>query len=499
MKYILAHDLGTSANKATLYTEEGRQLASVTAEYPSRFFNGAWAEQEPEDWWRAVCVSTRGLLAQANAAPADIAVVSLSGQMMGCTPVDAQGNALRPSILYCDQRATAEEAALLRHISLREFYGICGHRASASYTLEKLMWVRDNEPDIFAKTRKTLCAKDYINCRLTGVMVTDFSDASGTNAFDLNTFTWSEKLIGLTGLDASLFPKAVDSATIIGEVTREAAEATGLAAGTPVAAGGGDGSAAGVGVGCVRPGTAYNCLGSSSWIALTVEKPVVDEQMRTMNWAHCVPGYLHPSGTMQTAGSSFKWMAEQLCAKKVPYSEIDAAAAAVPPGANGVMFLPYMLGERTPWWNPDARGAFIGLNLASTREDMLRAVMEGVAISLGTIADIFRGHVDIPRLTIIGGGSQSAVFRQMLADACGCPVQTITSKADATSMGAAIIGGVACGLFKDFSVVDQLMAVDQTTHPDPRRVEQYQARRELMNRAYHGLVDVYAGLAREKE
>ena len=498
MKYILAHDLGTSGNKATLYTEEGVQVASATVEYPSRFFNGTWAEQNPEDWWQAVCGSTRELLAQANVAAGEIAVVSLSGQMMGCTPVDVQGRALRPSILYCDQRATAQEAALLEKISMREVYGICGHRASASYSLEKLMWVRDNEPDIFAKTHKTLCAKDYINCRLTGVMATDFSDASGTNAFDLNTFAWSEKLIGLAGLDVSLFPKAVDSATIIGEVTAEAARETGLAAGTPVAAGGGDGSAAGVGVGCVRPGSAYNCLGSSSWIALTVERPIVDEQMRTMNWAHCVPGYLHPSGTMQTAGSSFKWMAEQVCASKMPYRVIDEMIAAVPPGANGVMFLPYMLGERTPWWNPEARGAFIGLNLASTREDMLRAVMEGVAISLGTIADIFRGHVDIGQLTLIGGGSQSAIFRQVLADACACPIQTITSKADATSMGAAIIGGVACGLFKDFNVVDQLMAVDETTQPDAQCVKLYEGRRTLMEKAYLGLVEVYAGLAREK-
>ncbi|MCL2105148.1 MAG: FGGY-family carbohydrate kinase, partial [Kiritimatiellaeota bacterium] len=497
--------------------EEGVQQASATVAYPSRFFNGSWAEQDPEDWWMAVCGSTRELLALSGVAPGDIAVVALSGQMMGCTPVDAQGNALRPSILYCDQRATAQEAALLEKISMREFYGICGHRASASYTLEKLMWVRDNEPDIFAKTRKTLCAKDYINCRLTGMMATDFSDASGTNAFDLNTFGWSEKLIGLAGLDVSLFPKAVDSATIIGGVTAAAAQETGLAAGTPVAAGGGDGSAAGVGVGCVRPGTAYNCLGSSSWIALTVERPIVDGQMRTMNWAHCVPGVLHPSGTMQTAGSSFKWMAEQLCSNlssnsanetnkdtcehsrhPLTMKEIDDIIAKVPCGANGVMFLPYMLGERTPWWNPDARGAFIGLNLASTREDMLRAVMEGVAISLGTIADIFRGHVPIDRLTIIGGGAQSAVFRQVLADACACPVQTITSKADATSMGAAIIGGVACGLFKDFNVVDQLMAVDETTPPDAQRVAQYQVRRALMERAYLGLVEVYAGLARGK-
>lgn len=505
MRYILAHDLGTSGNKATLYSEEGAQVASATVAYPTRYFNGTWAEQEPEAWWRAVCGSTRTLLAQASVAPAEIAVVALSGQMMGCTPVDARGRALRPSILYCDQRATRETAALLERISMRDFYGICGHRASASYTLEKLMWLRENEPEVFRQTHKTLCAKDYINCRLTGVMATDFSDASGTNAFDLNRFAWSEKLLGLAGIDGSLFPDAVDSTTIIGGVTAEAARETGLAAGTPVAAGGGDGSAAGVGVGCVRPGSAYNCLGSSSWIGLTVEKPIVDAEMRTMNWAHCVPGYLHPSGTMQTAGSSFKWLAEQLCGAESEaaqaqgqsaYALIDEAIAAVPPGANGLLFLPYMLGERTPWWNPDARGAFIGLQLASTREDMMRAVMEGIAMSLGLITDIFRAHVPINALTVIGGGARSGVWRQILADACGCPVQTLTSRAEATSMGAAIVGGVACGLFRDFDVVSRFVTVDQTVAPRAETVALYRRRRALMERAYHGLVEVYAELSK---
>lgn len=507
MRYILAHDLGTSGNKATLYSEEGAQVACATVAYPSRFFNGTWAEQDPEEWWRAVCDSTRALLAEAPVAPAEIAVVALSGQMMGCTPVDKDGRALRPSLLYCDQRATREADALLERITMRDFYGICGHRASAAYAMEKLMWLRDNEPETFRRTHLTLCAKDYVNYRLTGVFATDFSDASGTNAFDLNRFAWSEKVLALAGIGGELFPRAVDSATVIGEITGEAARATGLAAGTPVAAGGGDGSAAGVGAGCVRPGSAYICLGSSAWVGLTVEKPVVDDGMRTMNWAHCVPGYLHPTGTMQTAGAGFKWLAEQLCGEEAAeakarggsvYARIDEVIAAVPPGANGLLFLPYLLGERTPWWNPDARGAFIGLNLASTRADMMRAVMEGVAMSLGLIADIFRAHVPIDALTVIGGGARSAVWQQILADACGCPVQTLTARAEATSMGAAVIGGVACGLFKDFDAVNRFIAVDQTVPPDTERMALYRGRRALMERAYRGLVEVYAGLAKEK-
>lgn len=508
MPYILAHDLGTSGNKATLYAADGTACGSFLASYDSHFFNGCWAEQDPEDWWRAVCESTRLLLECAAVKPSEIAVVALSGQMMGCTPVDAAGNALRPSMLYCDQRATAEADRILAQIPQADFYRIVGHRVSASYSLEKLMWLREHEPEVFAKTDKTLCAKDYINFRLTGRMATDYSDASGTNAFDINTFKWSKEVLACAEIPESLFPEALPSTAILGGLTAEAAAATGLLEGTPVAAGGGDGSAAGVGVGCVRPGSAYNCMGSSSWIGLTVTKPVVDAEMRTMNWAHCVPGYLHPSGTMQTAGSSFKWLAEQLCAEEAAeaersgvskYALIDVKAEAAPVGANGVIFLPYMLGERTPWWNPDARGAFIGLNLATKRADMLRAVLEGVAMNLGYIVDIFRKHVSFDDgLRIIGGGAQSRVLRQILADACGCPVHTLQSTAEATSMGAAIVGGVACGIFPNFDVVDDLLKTAETVRPVPEHVAFYRDRQAVIVKAYRGLVEVYGELAKGK-
>ena len=265
---------------------------------------------------------------------------------------------------------------------------------------------------------------------------------------------------------------------------------------------------AGVGAGCVAPGSAYNCMGSSSWIALTVKKPIVDEEMRTMNWAHCVPGYLHPSGTMQTAGSSIKWLADNLCAEEAvqaqaeggsKYALIDRKAAKVPVGANGVMFLPYMLGERTPWWNPDARGVFAGLNLATTRDDLMRAVLEGVALNLGYIVDIFRKKVPFDSgLRLIGGGARSTTFRQILADATGCTICTLKSTADATSMGAAIVGGVACGIFPGFEVTERLLAVDERTEPDERNVAFYKRRLATMVAAYHGLEGVYRQLKGEQ-
>jgi xylulokinase len=501
-QYLLAHDLGTSGNKATLYSIDGQLIASCSVPYPTHYFNGNWSEQDPNDWWTAICDSSKKLTATIDAA--DIGVIALSGQMMGCTVVDHHGRALRPSMLYSDQRAAPQAETLLANIGQKPFYNIVGHRISPSYSLEKLMWVRDNEPDIFKATRYTLCAKDYINFRLTGEIATDYSDASGTNAFDLGTFTWSSKILDCARIDERLFPRAANSTEILGTITTEAAEATGLKAGTPVALGGGDGSCAGVGVGCIKPGTAYNYLGSSSWIALTVEKPIVDEHMRTMNWAHCVPGYLHPSGTMQTAGSSHTWLKDTLCEReklmaeqtgRSPFELIENLITQSPAGSNGILFLPYMLGERTPWWNPDARGAFVGLNLASTRADMSRAVLEGITMNLGIIVNIFRRHVPIDTMTVIGGGAQSAFWRQMMADIYDCTIDTLNVQEEATSMGAAVIGGVAAGLLPDFEVINRFITVVDTVEPNREHQKCYKQLQPIFEQTYVALKDVYANLA----
>ena len=502
MDLLLAHDLGTSGNKATLFSVEGRLVASRTCSYETRYFNGNWAEQSPDDWWRAVCSSTRQLLEGVDARR--IACVALSGQMMGCTPIDRQGCALRPSIIYCDQRAEAQTRRIVQRIDPAEFYAIVGHRPSASYSIEKLMWVRDQEPDVFRRTYKTLCAKDYINHRLTGEIATDYSDASGTNALDLNSFRWSEKILDVAGLDGDLLPPARPSTEILGTITAQAAQATGLAAGTPVAVGGGDGSCAGVGVGCVRPGSAYNYLGSSSWIALTVEKPIVDAQMRTMNWAHCVPGYLHPSGTMQAAGSSYQWLKNEVCTAETAqaaqqgidaYELINRAIEQSPPGAGGLIFLPYMLGERTPRWNPKAKGAFIGLGLATQRADLLRAVLEGITMNLAIIVDIFRQHVPIEAITVIGGGAKGAAWRQMMADMYDCRIEKLNYLEEATSMGAAVIGGVAAGVYPDFDVIHRFIHTDEVVEPNPANQAVYRKMMPIFEKCYHALVDVYEDLA----
>jgi len=497
-RYILAHDLGTSGNKATLFTTEGKLMSSVTAPYGAHYFNNNWAEQDPEDWWNAVCSSTQSIVSGID--PREIAAIAFSGQMMGCLCVDRDGRPLRPAILYCDQRAVKECDTILQKIDGREFYRITGHRASASYSVEKLMWVRSNEPAVYARTFKMLHAKDYLNFRLTGVMATEYSDASSTNVLDLNTLRWSEKLVGITGIDGEKLPTLKASTDVVGELTAATAKALGLSAGIPVVAGGGDGVCAGVGVGSVKPGITYNYLGSSSWIATTTEKPIYDEQMRTFVWAHAVPGYVHPCGTMQTAGGAYAWLKNEICTQEKAFAEESGANAyelinkqieKSPPGANGIVFLPYLLGERTPRWNPDAKGALIGLTLEHTRADVLRAVMEGVTLNLSIILDIFREQIPIHEITVIGGGAKGDVWRKIMADVYQADILRPNYLEEATSMGAAIIGGVGCGVFKDFDVASRFIEMTDRIRPDPALASVYQETKSLLNDSYDALAPLF--------
>jgi len=502
-RYLLAHDVGTSGNKATLFTVDGELVGSKTYPYGTRYFNNNWAEQNPNDWWETVCHSTRELVQDIDVS--EIVAVSFSGQMMGCLCVDKNGTPLRDSIIYCDQRAQKECQDILKHIDPKDFYKIVGHRANESYSLEKLMWVKNNEPEVYKNTYKMLHAKDYIIFKHTGNMVTDHSDASGTNAFDLNTFTWSEKIIDIAGIDGQKLPDLKKSIDVAGTVTTKAAQETGLKEGTPVVVGGGDGSCAGIGVGCIKTGLAYNYLGSSSWIALMVDKPVYDEKMRVMNWAHTIPYALQPSGTMQTAGASYNWLKNEICALEVkqaeeqgvsPYELINKTIEQSVPGANGILFLPYLLGERTPRWNPDAKGAFIGLNLSHKRADVLRAVMEGITYNLEIILSIFRKHVDIDTITVIGGGAKGEVWRQMMADIYNAKILKPNYLEEATSMGAAIIGGVGAGVFKDFNVVDRFIKIESEHEPNENNQQQYLKMMPVFDDCYYALENIYEKLAK---
>jgi xylulokinase len=502
VRYLLAHDIGTSGNKATLFTIEGQMLRSTLSEYDTRYSNSTWAEQNPEDWWHAVCQCTRELAAGIDAK--DIAAVSFSGQMMGCLCVDRKGVPLRDSIIWADVRAAKEAMTLEARVPPERFYRIVGHRLSCSYSLEKLMWIKNNLPEVYRAAFKMLNAKDYIIYRLTGRFLTDYSDASGTNAFDLNRFKWSEEICDAAGIDMGKLPETVESTRIAGEVSRAISAECGLAPGTKVVVGGGDGMCASVGAGSVEAGRTYNCLGSSAWICSASRSPVYDSQMRLVNWAHIVPGLVAPGGTMQTAGAAFAWMKGELGGVESekalalganPYQYINEEIAASVPGANGLLFLPYLMGERCPRWNPNARGAFIGLKIEHKRRDMFRSVIEGIAMNLSVILGLLRKDIAIDRMVVIGGLATGDVQRQILADVYGMDIQRLNHLEEATSIGAAVTAGVGVGALKGFREVERFVKIDAVTHPDPAHVETYQKLQPIFDKAYFDLVGVYEMLS----
>lgn len=497
-KYLLAHDIGTSGVKATLFTSDGEMVGSATYGYETNYFNGSWAEQNPEDWWLAICTATRQLIQKIDVG--DIVSISFSGQMMGCLCVDERGIPLRNSIIYCDQRATEQTEELLGQLPLEEAYQICGHRISPVYSLEKLMWVRDTQPEIYDATYKMLNAKDFIIYKLTGKFVTDHSDASGTNAYDFDKNSWSQKILKFANIDQNKLPDIHESTYVAGEVTKEAAEMTGLKSGTPVVIGAGDGSAAAVGVGCNKPGSAYTYLGSSAWVGTASEYPFHDEKMRTMTWAHAVPNLYHGTGSMQTAGTCYQWLRNEICASetkeskdagKSPYEVIDQIIQETAAGSNGIVFLPYLLGERSPHWNPNAKAAFVGIKLTNKRGDLLRSVLEGVTFNLNMILDIYKGIMKIDQVTFIGGGAKGKVWQHIMADIFNTRILIPNYLEEATSIGAAVIGGVGVGALKGFSDIDRFISVVDAVEPNPLHRNIYERTYQQFIETYNALIDVF--------
>ncbi|HXF63496.1 MAG TPA: xylulokinase, partial [Caldilineaceae bacterium] len=463
---ILAHDLGTSGNKASLFDAQGRLLGSAFAGYDTAYPHPTWAEQDPEAWWAAVGQTTRRLLAETGVAPEAITAVSFSGQMMGCVAVGEDGRALRTCIIWADQRAQAQAEALAQACGADEVYRRTGHRVSPAYTGPKILWLRDCQPEVYRAAVCFLQPKDYVVYRLTGALATDYSDASGTLLFDLVARAWHQPFLDALELPRERLPIPYPSATVVGAVTGAAAAETGLAPGTPVVIGGGDGACAGVGAGVVEPGDAYCSLGTSSWISVSSAAPVLDPQQRTFTFHHLHPARYCPMGTMQTAGGARAWAWKVLQADGL---SLDEAAARIEPGAGGVLFLPYLLGERSPHWDPQARAAWLGMAMPTERAALARAVLEGVALNLRLILDALRDQITgIHAIRLIGGGSHSPLWPQVLADCLGVPVQTLALKSEATAWGAAVAGGVAVGLY-DWTTARQQAQINETIDPDPRR------------------------------
>ncbi|MGB8453853.1 MAG: xylulokinase [Anaerocolumna sp.] len=499
-KYILAHDLGTSGNKATLFSEDGKLIKSSIYTYEGTYTNGVWAEQDAEDWWKAVCITSRNLLNTTKIDPKDIAGISFSGQMMGCLCVDKRGNPLRKSIIWADQRAQRQSTQIEESISQQDFYHITGHRNTASYGVQKLMWIHDNEPEIYEQTYKVLNAKDFIVLRLTGKFYTEYSDANSMACFDLLNLKWSDELISYADIDPDKLPEIKPSTFVAGGVIEKASKDTGLVVGTPVVLGCGDGVAANVGTGSIRVGKTYSCMGTSAWITTTTDKPVFDEKMRIVTWAHAIPGLYAPNGTMQTAGGAYNWLKSTICTKEIQDAEINGISPYIymneqiqqsPVGSNGIIFLPYLLGERAPRWNADAKGAFLGLKSENVRGDLLRSVLEGVTMNMSIIMDILRKYVNISEITVVGGGAKGSVWRQMMADIYNTRIVVPDILEEAGSMGAAVIAGVGVGLYKDFNAIDQFIHINTMHEPNIDAVKAYEPVKELFNECYFALEKVF--------
>lgn len=502
--YILAHDLGTSGDKATLYDSEGRLCASSFGSYETFYLEGAGVEQDANEWWRAVCETTQELLGKAGIRNTEIACITFSAQMMGALPVDKDGTPLRRSIIWADLRSGKQVDYFASRMPMEEVYRITGHRLTSSYSATKLLWVRDNEPEIYKRTYKVLQAKDFIVQKLTGAFVTDYSDACGTNLFDILKRRWSKEILASIDLPEGILPDAHASTDIVGHVTEEAARATGLAAGTPVVIGGGDGSCAATGAGAVEPGLTYNVIGSSSWIAMATEEPIFDPKMQTFNWVHLDEKLYSPCGTMQAAGYSFSWLKETLCAYESdlakrtgtnPYDLIEAEVEKSEAGSRNLLFLPYLLGERSPRWNPQAKGAFVGLTISHTKGDVYRSVIEGVSFNLKVILDTFNQMLPIDEVIVIGGAARSKVWLRILSDIWQKPVLRPRYLEEATSLGAAVCGGVATGIFPDFRVARKFNDVVETIKPNPERRKRYEELYAIFNETYDALVPVYERLS----
>lgn len=478
MERIIAWDLGTGGNKASLYDRDGRCLASTFVPYDTTYPRSGWHEQRPEDWWRAVVESTRRLLESTGVDPREISCGGMSGHSLGAVPLDREGQLLRAvTPIWSDGRAVDQARELFRRCDELEWYRRTGNGFSPQlYSVFKIMWYRDHEPAMFERIDQVLGTKDYVNFRLTGRRCTDPSYASGSGVYDLETWRYSEALIEASGLPARLFPEIVPSSQVIGAVTPEAAQALGLHPGVRIVAGGVDNSCMALGARAFKEGRVYSNLGSSAWIAVSSARPLIHDTSRPYVFAHVVPGKFASALAITSAGSSFRWIRDHLAPDLVARAQrerLDAydlmveEAARSPLGAKGLLFNPSLGGGMPMDKSVHLRGAFLGLDLGHTRADLFRAALEGIALGLRVCLDELRRlcHVS-DEMLIVGGGSRSARWRRILADAYR--VRVIKSSVDqqAAALGAAALAAVGTGMWDGFDRIDALHQIEEVVEPD---------------------------------
>ena len=506
MKYLLGIDLGTSGTKTVLFDQTGAAVASATVEYPLLQPKNGWAEQRPEDWWNAAVSTIRTVLDKSGVNRADVKSLGISGQMHGLVLLDEEGKVLRPAILLCDGRTQAECDEITETIGRERLIQISANPALTGFTGGKILWVRRHEPEIWARVRHILLPKDYVRYMLTGELYAEMSDASGTNLLDVPNRCWSAEILDKLRIDPALLPPLLESCDKAGEVTAEAAALTGLEPGTCVAAGAGDNMAAAVGTGVATAGRAFTTIGTSGVVFAHSDSVQIDPQGRVHSFCAAVPGAYTVMSCTLAAGLSLKWFRDTFCAAEIeaakemgvdPYNLMNPEAAQSPIGANRLIYLPYLMGERSPVLDSNARGAFIGLSAMHTRRDLIRAVMEGVIYSQRQNLDILRGmHVVPETMLACGGGAKSPFWRQMMADVFGMPVQTLENS-EGPALGAAILAGVAAGVYTDVpSACEQVVRRNEPQLPDSEASAAYEPFYQLYRGLYPALKESYAALAK---
>jgi xylulokinase len=489
LKYTLGLDIGTSAVKALLMDQNGKIKAENSEEYPLYTPNPGWAEQNPDDWWQASKKVIKDLIEKNEIDNKKIEAISFSGQMHSSVFLDENMEVIRPAILWSDTRTSAECNEIYERVGgVKELAKLVSNPALEGFTAPKILWLLNNEVDNFKKLTKVLLPKDYIRYKLSGELGMDLSDAAGTLLCDVKAENWSKEIMKKLQLDISIMPPVLKSIDIVGPITAAAAEKTGLSTSTKVVGGGADNACGAVGSGIIKSGRVMASLGSSGVVVAQTDQADADPEGRIHLFNHAVPNSYYMMGVMLSAGMSFKWLKEEMFNDEIGYDQLNKEAAAVEAGSEGLTFLPYLYGERTPHADADARGVFFGISGKHKRGHFIRSVMEGVSFGLRDSLELIRARgVEIDDIRLIGGGAKSELWQQITADIFGEPISLLNIE-QGPAFGAAIIAGVGAGVFNGFeSIVEELVDVVKIVEPIKENVEKYNKNYEIYQKLYSDL------------
>jgi xylulokinase len=505
-RFLAGIDVGTSGVKAVLIDEAGGLAAEATEPYPLYSPEPSWYEQDPQDWWDGTVRTLCRVLAESGVDPSHVAGIGLSGQYHGLVVLDAQRNVLRRSILWNDQRTARQSDDIVERVGKETLLRVCATRGAPYFTACKLQWVRDHEPRVYEKIDKLMLPKDYVRFRLTGELATDETDASGTLFLDIPHRRWSREVIDRLGVDGHILPDVVESTAVSGQVSESAAQATGLKKGTPVAGGAGDQAAAAIGLGIVEEGTAAYSIGTSGVIYVSTDDVRIDEAGRVNTFCHAVPGKWCLLACVNAATASYQWFIDSFAdqergeasrGSRNIYQILEEQAGQAPPGSDGLLFLPYLSGERHPHTDTRARGVFFGLHTGHRKPHFLRAVMEGVAYSFRDCLEVVRENgVRVSQIRATGGGAHSPLWMSIQTSVSSEPILLMDSRSGGAPFGAAILGGVGAGMFTDVKeACARLVRTGERLAPDPVKASLYGRYFELFRTMYPTLKDTYAQLA----